>query len=85
MATTGLWLDSPALPPLPQIQLLKKVVPLVVDDDEGRKVFYFNLPDRFHAQAFEGDAVDLLDAVLGEAGQKGDCPLCSKPAPALQV
>jgi hypothetical protein len=43
------------------------------------------LPDRFHAQAFEGDAVDLLDAVLGEAGQKGDCPLCSKPAPALQV
>ncbi len=52
-------------PPSPQIQLLEKVIPLVVDDDEGGEVFHFYLPDRFHAQVFEVDAVDFSDAVLG--------------------
>ncbi len=54
--------------PLPQIQRLKKVIPLVVDDDEGGEVFYVDAPDRFHAQVFEFDALDLGDAVLGQAG-----------------
>ncbi len=42
--------------PLPQIQLLEKVVPLVVDEDKGREVFHLDTPDRFHAQVFEGPA-----------------------------
>ena len=54
-------------PPSPQIQLLEEVIPLVVDDDKGRKIFYFYLPDRFHAQVLEVDAVDFSDAVLGQA------------------
>ena len=64
----GLMSDVPMLSPSPQIQFLEEVVALVVDDDEGGEVFYFYAPDGFHAQVFEGDAFDFLDAVLGQAG-----------------
>lgn len=38
-------------PPSPQIQLLKKIVPLVVDyDDEGGEVLDSDAPDRFHTR-----------------------------------
>jgi hypothetical protein len=38
----------PRVTPLPQIQLFEKVIALVVDDDEGRKILDLDAPDRFH-------------------------------------
>ena len=34
----------------PQIQLLKKIIPLVINHDEGGEVFDVDFPDRFHAE-----------------------------------
>src|SRR4051794_40819267 len=51
---------------LPQIQFLEKVVPLVVDDDEGREIHPLDAPDRFHAEFGIFHHLDFLDAVLGE-------------------
>src|SRR5271156_389934 len=57
---------------LPQIQVLEKVVALVVDDDEGGEIDHFDTPDRFHAELGIFDALDFLDAMLGE--------VCRRPA-----
>src|SRR5204863_2994796 len=51
---------------LPQIQFLEKIIALVVDDDEGRKIHDLDAPDRFHAEFGIFDDFDFLDAVLGE-------------------
>ena len=47
---------------------LEEVVPLVVNEDEGREVFHLDLPDGFHAEFGELDDFDLLDVFLGEDG-----------------
>src|SRR5450631_1944578 len=52
--------------PSPQIQLLEKIIALVVDDDEGRKILDFDAPDRFHAELGIFLHLDFLDAVLGQ-------------------
>ena len=52
--------------PSPQIQVLEKVIALVVNDDEGRKIHDLDAPDRFHAEFGIFYYFDLLDAVLGE-------------------
>src|SRR5687767_4055970 len=65
-----LFLDRAATPPGQEgrwsRRLLQReeVIPFVVDDDEGRKVLNLNLPDRFHAEVFILDDLDLLDTVL---------------------
>src|SRR4029078_3226719 len=51
---------------LPEIQLLEEVVALVVDDDEGGEIDYLDAPDRLHAEFRIFNALDLLDAMLGE-------------------
>src|SRR3979409_693176 len=55
--------------PLPQIQLLEKIVALVVDDDEGGEILHLDAPDRLHAELGIFHGLDLLDAVLGEVGR----------------
>src|SRR5437763_7637091 len=59
-----------------QIQFLEKVVSLVVDDDEGRKILDFNFPDRLHAELRIFQRLDFLDAVLrevrGRASNRGE-------------
>jgi NADPH:quinone reductase len=52
--------------PLTQIQLLEEIVPLVVDDDEGREILDLDAPDRLHAKLGIFDDRDLLDAMLGK-------------------
>src|ERR1700675_394679 len=54
----------------PQIQFLEKVVALVVDDDEGRKIHHLDAPDRFHAEFGIFQILDLLDAMLGEGRRR---------------
>ena len=44
--------------------LLEEVIALVVHQDECGEVFYFDLPDGFHAQFGELYAFDVLDVVL---------------------
>ena len=34
----------------PQIQFLEKIIPLVINHDEGGEVFDVDFPDRFHAE-----------------------------------
>src|SRR5579862_9033589 len=46
--------------------LSKKVIALVVDDDEGGEIDHLDPPDRFHAELGIFDDLDLLDAVLRE-------------------
>ncbi len=36
-----------------RLEVLKEVVPFVVDDDEGGEVFDLDLPDGFHPEFFE--------------------------------
>src|SRR3974390_1581274 len=55
---------------LAQIQFLEKVIPLIVDDDEGREVLDLDFPDRFHAELGIFQHLDLLDAVLGQIGRR---------------
>src|SRR5689334_22617112 len=50
----------------PQIQFLEKVVALVVDDDEGRKIHHVDAPDRFHPEFGIFHDLDLPDAVFGK-------------------
>jgi hypothetical protein len=56
----------PARFPSPQIQFLEEIIALVVDDDEGREILDFNLPDRFHTEFGIFVNLDLFDATLGE-------------------
>ena len=42
--------DARAEPASAQIQFLEKIIALVVDDDEGRKIHHLDAPDRFHAE-----------------------------------
>src|SRR6478609_9291363 len=69
---------------LPQVQFLEKIVALVVDDDEGGKVDHLYAPDRLHAELRIFDALDLLDAVLGEvcrrAADRGEIEAAVLPA-----
>lgn len=46
------------------LYLLEEVVALVVHEDECREVFYFYLPDCFHAEFGVFHALDALDVVL---------------------
>ena len=46
--------------------MLEKIIPLVIHQDKRREVFDFDLPDRFHAEFGEVDALDLLDVLFGE-------------------
>ena len=43
-----------------------KVLPLVIDDDEGREILDFDLPHRFHTEIFEFQDFDVFDAVFGQ-------------------
>src|SRR5512134_1497242 len=47
-------------------ELGEEVVALVVDDDERREVLDLDPPDRLHPELGIFDALDLLDAVLGQ-------------------
>src|SRR5260370_35123382 len=53
--------------PSAEVELLEKIVALVVDDDEGGKLFDLDPPDRLHAELGIFQYFDLADAVLGEA------------------
>src|SRR6185369_15212305 len=44
----------------------EEVVALVVDQDERREVFDFDLPDRLHAEVGKVDDLDLADILLGQ-------------------
>jgi hypothetical protein len=48
----------------------KKVIAFVVDDDERREVFDFDLPDRFHPEFRILENLNGLDAVLSEASSR---------------
>ena len=49
-----------------RLDLLEEVVALVINEDEGREVFYFNLPDGLHAEFGILNALNALDVVLSE-------------------
>ena len=51
-------------------QLLEEVVTLVVHQDEGREIFYFDFPDGLHAEFGIFYAFDGLDVVLGEDSRR---------------
>ena len=51
-------------------QLLEEVVALVVHQDEGREIFYFDFPDSLHAEFGIFYALDGLDVVLGEDSRR---------------
>src|SRR5438552_19138907 len=53
-------------PPSPQIQFLEKIIALVIDHDECRKILDLDAPDRLHAELGIFHRLDLLDAMLGE-------------------
>ena len=48
----------------PQIELLKKVVPLVINHNKRREIFDLDFPDRFHAKLWIFQHLDMFDAVL---------------------
>ena len=52
----------------PGLELLEEVVALVIDEDECRKVLDGNLPDGFHSEFRILNALNALDATLGENG-----------------
>src|SRR5580692_1500622 len=56
--------------PLPQIQRLEEVVPLVVDDDEGGEILDLDAPHGFHAELWIFERLDLADAILREPGRR---------------
>ena len=49
-----------------RFDLFEEIVTLVVYQDECREVFYFDLPDRFHAQFGIFHTFDALDVILGQ-------------------
>ena len=49
-----------------RLDLLEEVVALVINEDEGREVFYFNLPYGLHAEFGILNALNALDVVLSE-------------------
>ena len=51
-----------------RLNLLEEVVALVIYEDEGGEVFYFNLPYGFHAEFGELYALNALDIVLRQDG-----------------
>lgn len=51
-------------------QLLEEVVTLVVHQDEGREIFYFDFPYSFHAEFGIFYALDGLDVILGEDSRR---------------
>src|SRR5580700_11833131 len=53
--------------PSPQVQLLEKIVALVVDDDEGRKILDLDPPHGLHPELGIFVDLDLFDAVLRQA------------------
>src|SRR5205823_10270668 len=57
-------------PPSPQIQFLEKIIALVIDHDECRKILDLDAPDRLHAELGIFHRLDLLDAVLGEVRRR---------------
>ena len=48
--------------------LSEKIVAFVIDDDEGREVFYADFADSFHTEFFEIDHFDRFYAVLSQNG-----------------
>ena len=53
-----------------RLNLLEEVVALVVYEDKGGEVFYFNLPDSFHSEFGIFYALDALDVVLCQDGSR---------------
>src|ERR1700689_734730 len=51
-------------------ELGEKVVALVVDDDEGGKIYHLDSPHRFHAELGVFHHLDPLDAILREARRR---------------
>src|SRR5690606_26526161 len=49
--------------------VLEEVVPLVIDDDESGKIDDLDLPNRLHSELRVLEHLDLLDAILREAGR----------------
>src|SRR5690606_30956590 len=50
-----------------------KVLPFMVDDDEGREVFHLDAPDGLHAQLRIRERLDFLDAMLSQtSGRAAD-------------
>src|SRR6185503_23316 len=64
-ANCGRWRPQFAL----VAEIAEEVVALVVDDDEGREIDDVDLPHRLHAELGIFQDLDMLDAVLGEAGR----------------
>ena len=52
----------------PRLELFEEIIPLVVDQDEGREIFHADFPDRFHTQFWVFYAFDRLDAALRQNG-----------------
>jgi hypothetical protein len=44
----------------------KKVISLVIHDNKGREILYFNPPDGLHAEFLKGLDLDFLDIILGK-------------------
>ena len=54
----------------PGLQLLEEVVALVIDEDERREVLHADLPDGFHSEVWIFNALDALDALVGEDSRR---------------
>ena len=52
-----------------EVELFEEVVALVVDDDEGREILNFDLPDSFHPELGILMYIDFFDAVFGKLGR----------------
>ena len=49
-------------------KLFEKVVTFIVNQDKGREVHNFDLPDGFHAELREVDAFDFGDVLVSKQG-----------------
>ena len=49
---------------LSEVQLLKKVIPLVINDNKCGEILDLDFPDRFHAKLGIFQHFNMLDAVL---------------------
>ena len=56
-------------------QVAKKIVPLIVDKNKGREIFYRNFIDRLHPQFWELDQFHMGDALFTQTrGRASDGP-----------
>ena len=50
------------------IDLREEIIPIIIDENEGGEIFYFDFPDCIHAEFGEVDDFLAFDVFLGEQG-----------------